>query len=1140
MSYIPKPGSDGSGSGTSDTPEQIKTKYESNPDTNAFTDADKTAVDNLGELSEVDFPPDDGQVYGIQDETLVPITPSSGSETAATIKTKYESNPDTNAFTDADKTAINNLGELSEVDFPPKDGQLYAIQDEILVAIPPTSSSETAETIKTKYESNADTNAFTDADKNKLDSLSDTVSWGDIQGDINNQSDLKTKLDSKVDVETGKGLSEEDFTTAEKDKLASLEDSHFKGQYPNLSTLQSSVATPEAGDYAFVDTSTGTDVEVYYWNPNTSSWESQVGNTTAETPTSIKTKYESNPDTNAFTDSYKNTIDNLGDFANVDYPPNDGQIYGIQDDSLVVIPAGTSSDTPEQIKTKYESNANTNAFTDSDKTAIDNLGEMANDDYPNNDGVMYCIQDKLFVPLPATSSTETAETIKTKYESNADTNAFTDADKTAVDNLGELSEVDFPPKDGQLYAIQDETLVVIPPASSTETAETIKTKYESNPDTNAFTDSDKNAINNLGELSEVDYPPKDGQVYGIQDETLVVIPPASSTETAETIKTKYESNADTNAFTDADKTAVDNLGELSEVDFPPKDGQLYAIQDETLVAIPSGVVETAETIKTKYESNADTNAFTDADKSKLDSLGDAVEWGDIQGDLANQTDLNTILDNKVDIEAGKGLSEEDFTTAEKDKLAGLEDSHFKGQYPNLSTLQSSVVSPEAGDYAYVDAASGTDVKVHYWNPNTTTWEEQAGETTAETPVSIKTKYESNPDTNAFTDDNKNAVNNLKSMSTIALPSNKTLLYGMQNDIWVEIPLSGSSSDAGVKTNGRTAIGQNAGIVNQGYKASTFGNFSANKDQGDYSCAFGTDSAKTSQGSYAAAFGYTSGTYQQGDRTSAFGTSAGNNTQGLGACAFGYYSGRTTQQNYACSFGYYAGYMNQGQYALAFGWNSGKTDQATYAVAIGASAGETGQGQNAIAIGQNAGKDNQPIGSIAIGLSTTPVSQDEIVIGNSASSVRIGDGNVQSVSDMRDKYDIRDLDAGLKFINALSPKWYKYDIRELYEEQREIKDESGEVIGYKTIKHEPDRSKAGKRDHAGLIAQDVKATLDDFGIDFALFRDTSIGATAEHKDRAKDKLALCYQELIPVLIKSVQELSSIVDKQQEQINSLLQS
>lgn len=42
-----------------------------------------------------------------------------------------------------------------------------------------------------------------------------------------------------------------------------------------------------------------------------------------------------------------------------------------------------------------------------------------------------------------------------------------------------------------------------------------------------------------------------------------------------------------------------------------------------------GAGETAASIKTKYESNENTNVFTDADKQKLDSLSDIIAATDI-------------------------------------------------------------------------------------------------------------------------------------------------------------------------------------------------------------------------------------------------------------------------------------------------------------------------------------------------------------------------------------------------------------------------------------------------------------------------------------------------------------------------------
>lgn len=45
-----------------------------------------------------------------------------------------------------------------------------------------------------------------------------------------------------------------------------------------------------------------------------------------------------------------------------------------------------------------------------------------------------------------------------------------------------------------------------------------------------------------------------------------------------------------------------------------------------------------------------------------------AKWGEIQGDLLEQTDLKNALDGKVDKQEGKGLSTNDYTDEEKSKL----------------------------------------------------------------------------------------------------------------------------------------------------------------------------------------------------------------------------------------------------------------------------------------------------------------------------------------------------------------------------------------------------------------------------------------------------------------------------------------
>ena len=65
-------------------------------------------------------------------------------------------------------------------------------------------------------------------------------------------------------------------------------------------------------------------------------------------------------------------------------------------------------------------------------------------------------------------------------------------------------------------------------------------------------------------------------------------------------------------------------------------------------------------IKALYESNANTNAFTDNEKTKLAGL-----------ENYNDSSIISALGNKVDKVSGKSLSTNDYSDSEKTKLAGL-------------------------------------------------------------------------------------------------------------------------------------------------------------------------------------------------------------------------------------------------------------------------------------------------------------------------------------------------------------------------------------------------------------------------------------------------------------------------------------
>jgi hypothetical protein len=113
-------------------------------------------------------------------------------QSAAEIKTAYESNADTNAFTDADHTKLDGIEASATAD-------------------------QSAAEIKTAYESNADTNAFTDADHTKLDGIEASA---DVT-DATNVTAAGALMDSEVtNLAQVKAFNSADYATAAQGTLA--------------------------------------------------------------------------------------------------------------------------------------------------------------------------------------------------------------------------------------------------------------------------------------------------------------------------------------------------------------------------------------------------------------------------------------------------------------------------------------------------------------------------------------------------------------------------------------------------------------------------------------------------------------------------------------------------------------------------------------------------------------------------------------------------------------------------------------------------------------------------------------------------------------------------------------------------------
>ena len=180
----------------------------------------------------------------------------------------------------------------------------------------------------------------------------------------------------------------------------------------------------------------------------------------------------------------------------------------------------------------------------------------------------------------------------------------------------------------------------------------------------------------------------------------------------------------------------------------------------------------------------------------------------------------------------------------------------------------------------------------------------------------------------------------------------------------------------------------------------------------------------------------------------------------------------------------------------------------------------------------------------------PYSDDYFDLGK-ASSGRWRDiftnGAVTTTSDRTKKTNITPSVLGLDFINKLQPVSYTMITgSKVFEELPKtvtITEEEAEYDGEYLIK--PPKYKEipnpqvpeiieiipGKRKHYGLIAQDVKVVLDDMGISTTDFAGYMAADPIEHTD-----LGLRYEEFISPIIKAIQELSSKVDRLENEISA----
>ena len=176
--------------------------------------------------------------------------------------------------------------------------------------------------------------------------------------------------------------------------------------------------------------------------------------------------------------------------------------------------------------------------------------------------------------------------------------------------------------------------------------------------------------------------------------------------------------------------------------------------------------------------------------------------------------------------------------------------------------------------------------------------------------------------------------------------------------------------------------------------------------------------------------------------------------------------------------------------VAIGTNAfGYAQYGSYNVGIGKGAGSW----------KTSGNFNTLLGAWA--QTSTQRANHEIVLGNyNANVLRCAVTSLTSLSDIRDKTEIKDLEYGLDFIESLKPKQFTWNQRDVFEIS-EVDGEPTDVI--------IENSNKGKKD-IGFIAQEVQQ-VDDNVLRLVY-------------DENPEKLELSMGKIVPILVQAIKELS----------------
>jgi len=279
----------------------------------------------------------------------------------------------------------------------------------------------------------------------------------------------------------------------------------------------------------------------------------------------------------------------------------------------------------------------------------------------------------------------------------------------------------------------------------------------------------------------------------------------------------------------------------------------------------------------------------------------------------------------------------------------------------------------------------------------------------------------------------------------------------------------------------TSIGYNSGVANNYYGSSA----------ADTSVSIGSQSALkiTVQG---VSVGYSTTAVYKGVKVGAY-------------CG---YNGLGGEDN-STFVGYKSGYNSTGGYNTGFGQESLYTlVSGTNNVGVGFRSLYLTTGNTNTAVGYysgyylSAGTNNTVIGYNSQPSNTASTTNNEITLGNSSiTTLRCQTTSITSLSDIRDKKEILPLNYGIDFINEIKPVKFTWDMRD------------GGKVGVKS---------------SGFIAQQLQEVQSKY------IGDSYLNLVS---DNNPDRLEVSYMNILPTMIKSLQDLSKKNKELKERIKKL---